>query len=54
MKLLDCIERSLNKRDGVDEPATYRKICQAMEEIELLPHERHALLGALRRHGVIV
>ena len=53
MKILDCVERSLNKRDGVDEPATYRKICQAMGEIEMLPHERHALLAALRRRGLI-
>jgi uncharacterized protein YutE (UPF0331/DUF86 family) len=53
MKMLDHVERVLNKRDGVDEPATYRKICQAMEEIEMLPHERYALLAALHRHGVI-
>jgi hypothetical protein len=51
MKLLEHVERVLNARSGVDNPA----IRDAINEVsDLLPHQRLAIFQALRRHGVIV
>lgn len=52
MKLLDHVERVLNKRSG--DTAGYRAIREAIDEVaDLLPHQRLAIFQALRRHGVI-
>ena len=53
MKLLEHVERVLNKRSG--DAAGYRAIREAIDEVtDLMPHQRLAIFQALRRHGVIV
>ena len=52
MKLLEHVERVLNKRSG--DAATYRAIREAIDEVDLLPRQRLEIFQALRRHGVIV
>ena len=50
MKLLEHVERVLNKRSGVDNPA----IRDAINEVsDLMPHQRLAIFAALRRRGLI-
>ena len=50
MKLLEHVERVLNARSGVDNPA----IRDAINEVsDLLPHQRLAIFAALRRRGLI-
>jgi len=52
MKLLEHVERVLNKRSG--DAAGYRAIREAIDEVDLMPHQRLEIFQALRRHGVIV